>query len=74
LTAIIKVGLGLAWLMVFNTTFHNISVMWWLSVLLVQETGAPGENHRPVASHWQTLLHNVVSRIRVHNFRSDRQR
>jgi hypothetical protein len=43
--------LGLAWLMVFNTTFHNISAMSWLSVLLVQETGAPGENHRPVASH-----------------------
>ena len=21
----------------------------------------PGENHRPAASHWQTLSHNVVS-------------
>jgi hypothetical protein len=21
---------------------------------LVKETGGPGENHRPVASHWQT--------------------
>ena len=30
------------------------------SVLLVKETGGPGENHRPVASHWQTLSHNVV--------------
>jgi len=29
----------------------------------MEETGLPGENHRPVASHWQTLLHNVV---RVH--------
>jgi hypothetical protein len=27
---------------------------------LVEETGGPGENHRPVASHWQTLSHNVV--------------
>jgi hypothetical protein len=26
----------------------------WQSVLLVKETGGPGENHRPVASHWQT--------------------
>jgi len=26
----------------------------------VEETGGPGENHRPVASHWQTLWHNVV--------------
>jgi hypothetical protein len=31
--------------MVFNTTFNNISVISWLSVLLVEETGVPGENH-----------------------------
>jgi hypothetical protein len=41
--------------MVFNATFNNISVISWRSVLLVEETGVPGENHRPVASHWQTL-------------------
>ena len=28
---------------------------------MVEETGVPGENHRPVVSHWQTLSHNVVS-------------
>jgi hypothetical protein len=28
---------------------------------LMEETGVPGENHRSVASHWQTLSHNVVS-------------
>jgi hypothetical protein len=28
---------------------------WW------NETGVPGENHRPVSSHWQTLSHVVVS-------------
>ena len=43
---------------VFNVTFNNISVISWWSVLLVEETG---ENHRSVASHWQTLSHNVVS-------------
>ena len=32
-------------LMLFNATFNNISV------LLLEETGGPGENHRPVASH-----------------------
>jgi hypothetical protein len=32
-------------------TFNNISVISWLSVLLVEETGESGENHRPVASH-----------------------
>jgi hypothetical protein len=29
--------------------------------ILVGETGVPGENHRPVASHWQTLSHIAVS-------------
>jgi hypothetical protein len=47
--------------MVLNATFNNISVISWWSVLLVEETGVPGDNHRPVASHWQTLSHNVVS-------------
>jgi hypothetical protein len=37
--------------MVFNATFTNSSVILWQSVLLVEETGGPGENHRPVASH-----------------------
>jgi len=37
--------------MVFNTTFNNISVISWRSVLLVEEIGGPGENHRSVASH-----------------------
>ena len=36
--AIFKVGF-----MVFNTTFNNISVISWWSVLLVEETGVPGE-------------------------------
>jgi hypothetical protein len=37
--------------MVLNTTFNNISVILWWSVLvlLVEETGGPGENHRPAA-------------------------
>jgi len=30
-------------------------------VLLVKETGVPRENHRPIASHWQTWSHNVAS-------------
>jgi len=51
--------------MVFNATFNNISVISWRSVLMVEETGVPGEN-RPVPSHWQTLSHNVVSSIHPH--------
>ena len=33
------------WFMVYDSTFNNISVIWWRSVLLVEETGVPGENH-----------------------------
>jgi hypothetical protein len=35
------------WLMVFNATFNNISVILsiWRSALLVEETEVPGENH-----------------------------
>ena len=39
------------WFMAFNVTFNNISVISLRSVLLVEETGVPGENHRPVAVH-----------------------
>ena len=44
----------------FVVCFNNISVILWRSVLLVDEIGEPGENHWSVASHWQTLSHNVV--------------
>jgi hypothetical protein len=63
--------------MVFNATFNNTWVISWPSVLLVEETGVPPENHRPVASHWQTS-HNVVSStprlrgIRTHIVSGDR--
>jgi hypothetical protein len=46
---------------VLNATFNSISVISRQSVLLVEETGVHGENHRPVACHWQTLSCNVVS-------------
>jgi hypothetical protein len=32
-------------------TFNYISVISWQSVLLVEETGVPGENHRPATNH-----------------------
>ena len=38
-------------LMVLNATFNNILVKSWRSVLLVEESGVPAENHRPVESH-----------------------
>jgi hypothetical protein len=47
--------------MVFSVTFNNISFILWRSVLFVEETVVLRENHRPFASHLQTLSHNVVS-------------
>ena len=46
--------------MVFNATFNNISIISWRSVLLLEESGGPWENHRPVGSHWQIWSQNVV--------------
>jgi len=37
---------------VFNATFSNISAMSWRPVLVVEEAGVPGENHRPWVSNW----------------------
>ena len=54
------IGLGLWCLMPLST-----SVISWWSVLLVEETGVPRENHWPVASHWKTLSHNVVWRFKL---------
>ena len=36
----------------FNATFNNISAISWRPVLVVEEAGVPGENHRPWASNW----------------------
>jgi hypothetical protein len=55
---------GFTTILVFGGTFNNSPFISWRSVLLVEETGVTGENHRPVASHWQTLSHNVVSNRR----------
>ena len=56
-------------LMVFNATFNNISAISWPSVLLVKETGGPGENLSQVTDKF--LSHNGVLlapiEIRTHN-------
>jgi len=59
--------------MVLNTTFNNISAILWLSDLLVEETEVSRENHGPVASHRQTLSHNVVSSMPCHEQDSNSQ-
>ena len=62
--------LFLGWVMVFHATFNTISV---ISVLVVEETGVPRENHRPAASLWQTLSHNVVLSTPFHEWNSSSQ-
>ena len=47
--------------MMLNATFNDVSVILCQSLLLVEETRVPGNNHWPPASHWQILFHNVVS-------------
>jgi hypothetical protein len=41
----IQINMFMGDYMVFNVTFNNISVISWRSVLLVEETEVPGENH-----------------------------
>ena len=48
--------------MVFNATLYNISAISWPSVLLGEETGVPGENHRP-AQVTDKLYHKMVHRV-----------
>ena len=50
--------------MVFNATFKNISVISWRSVLLLEETGVPGENNQPAASYCQTY-HIMLYRVHL---------
>ena len=49
--------------MVYNATFNNILAISWRSVLLAEETGEFGENHRPVANHWQTYIFHIKLNI-----------
>jgi len=45
--------------MFFNATFNNILAISWRSVLLVKETGVPGENHRSAVNWDEDKLNSI---------------
>jgi hypothetical protein len=48
-------------IMILDKYMLDNNIMLRRAVLLMEKTEVPRENNRPVASHWQTLSHNVVS-------------
>ena len=46
--------------MAFKAIFNSISAISWLSVLLMKETGVPGENHRPASNGLVFLIYFIV--------------
>jgi hypothetical protein len=52
--------------MVYNVTFNNISVISWRSVLLVEETGVPGENHRPALLPLSSVMVSPAQNLMSH--------
>ena len=46
-----------------NATFSNISAILWRPVLVVEEAGVPGENHRPLHGQATGKLYHLQLRV-----------
>ena len=62
----LNINWSIVGVLVFNTSFNNILVISWRSVLLVKKIGVLGQKHRPATSHWEILSQNVVSSTLCH--------
>ena len=56
----------------FDATFSNISAILWRPVLVMEEAGVPGENHRQInIENWNyslTLMHEMqINILEVHS-------
>jgi hypothetical protein len=60
-------------IILFNATFNNISIILWLSDLLVEEIRVSGEKQRPATGHSQRLSHKVISSTPCHERDSNSQ-
>jgi len=64
--------------MVFNVTFSNISVISWWLVLLMEETGIPGEKTTDLLTvidklyHIMYRVHLTICKIQTLNVSDDR--
>ena len=61
------------WCLTSRSTIFQLVVYRGDHFLLVEETEVPEENHRHVASQWQTSLHNIISSTPRHERDSSSQ-
>jgi hypothetical protein len=59
--------------MVFNTTFNNISVIWWRSILLAGETWSTQRKLPTCRNHWREEFENAKGVIRICKSKQYRQ-